>query len=108
MVLAKMADTLSGLLLSFTPEDGSSIGNQAMLALLRERIPDLQEEDYIAARDELIDAGSLGRGRGRGGSIHRIAKYPENEGDDDAEDDAFGDDFQITSVEPEEILARRS
>lgn len=76
-----------------TPEDGSSIGNQAMLALLRERIPDLQEEDYIAARDELIDAGSLGRGRGRGGSIHRIAEYPENEGDDDAEDDAFG--FQI-------------
>jgi adenine-specific DNA-methyltransferase len=32
-----MSDSLTDLILSLTPEDGSSIGNGAMLALLREQ-----------------------------------------------------------------------
>lgn len=66
-----MSDSLIELILSLTPEDGSSIGNGAMLALLREHVPGLSEEDYTAARDALVDDGVLGRGRGRGGSIYR-------------------------------------
>ena len=62
---------LSDLILSLAPEDGSSIGNGAMLALLRERIPTLADESYAEARDALIDEGRLGRGKGRGGSVHR-------------------------------------
>ncbi len=42
-----------------------------MMALLRERIPDISEDDYAAVRDVLVDEGLLGRGRGRGGSIYR-------------------------------------
>ncbi|WP_314190579.1 hypothetical protein [Paracoccus yeei] len=58
---------ISDLILTLSPEDGSTIGNGAMLALLREHMPDLAEDDYIAARDALIDEGVLGRGKGRGG-----------------------------------------
>ncbi|MCE8006313.1 site-specific DNA-methyltransferase [Aestuariivita sp.] len=66
-----MSSELSGLILSLTPEDGSSIGNGAMLARLRDHIPTLTEEAYEAARDALIDDGTLGRGKGRGGSVYR-------------------------------------
>lgn len=66
-----MSSDLSDLILSLTPEDGSSIGNGAMLALLRDHIPTLTDETYAEARDALIDEGTLGRGKGRGGSIYR-------------------------------------
>jgi adenine-specific DNA-methyltransferase len=66
-----MSDSLTDLILSLTPEDGSSIGNGAMMALLHEHLPGLADEDYAAARDELVEDGTLGRGRGRGGSIYR-------------------------------------
>ncbi|MGH1399014.1 MAG: hypothetical protein ACRBCT_07360, partial [Alphaproteobacteria bacterium] len=66
-----MSDNIADLILSLTPEDGSSIGNGAMLARLRDHIPTLTDEAYEAARDALIDAGALGRGKGRGGSVYR-------------------------------------
>ena len=33
--------------------------------------PGLSDEDYLETRDGLVDAGLLGRGRGRGGSVYR-------------------------------------
>lgn len=66
-----MSDSLTDLILSLTPEDGSSIGNGAMMARLRDYSPDLTEEAYAEAKDALIEEGVLGRGRGRGGSIYR-------------------------------------
>ncbi len=66
-----MSVSFPDLILSLTPEDGSSIGNGAMLARLRDHIPTLTEEAYAEARDALIDAGTLGRGKGRGGSVYR-------------------------------------
>ena len=66
-----MSSELSDLILSLTPEDGASIGNGALLALLRERIPTLSDAAYAEARDLLIDDGRLRRGRGRGGSVYR-------------------------------------
>ncbi len=66
-----MSDSLTSLILSLTPEDGSSIGNGAMMARLRDYRPDLTEEAYAEAKDALIEEGLLGRGRGRGGSIYR-------------------------------------
>lgn len=39
---------LPNLILSLTPEDGSSIGNGQMLARLREQMPGLDEADYVA------------------------------------------------------------
>ncbi|GJM09715.1 MAG: hypothetical protein DHS20C11_19910 [Lysobacteraceae bacterium] len=72
-----MADTLPKLILSLTPEDGSSIGNGAMMALLRERMPELADDDYFIARDSLVDDGVLITGKGRGGSISRVMDSSE-------------------------------
>lgn len=59
-----MSDSLTDLILSLTPEDGSSVGNGAVIALLRDYMPDLTDEAYAEARDNLIEEGVLGRGRG--------------------------------------------
>jgi adenine-specific DNA-methyltransferase len=92
-----MSDSLSNLILSLTPEDGSTIGNGAMMALLREQVSTLTDDDYAAARDALVDEGLLGRGKGRGGSIFRMT------GDEDDADDTE-DDFELTA--PEETAPR--
>ena len=97
-----MSDSLSNLILSLTPEDGSTIGNGAMMALLREQVSTLTDDDYAAARDALVDEGLLGRGPGsdggRGGSIFRII------GDDEDDADDTEDDFELTA--PEETAPR--
>lgn len=97
-----MSDSLTDLILSLTPEDGSSIGNGAMMALLRERMPGLSDDDYFAARDALVDDGILARGRGRGGSIIRVAGDAENHEDEDEEasdEDDEVDGFELTPTE---------
>lgn len=66
-----MADRLEDLILTLVPEDGSSIGNGALMALLRERMPNLTDEEYAKARDGLMDNGVLAKGKGRGGSVYR-------------------------------------
>ncbi|MCO6180843.1 site-specific DNA-methyltransferase [Ciceribacter sp. RN22] len=101
---------ISNLILSLTPEDGSTIGNGAMLALLREHMPDLAEDDYIAARDALTDEGVLGRGKGRGGSIFRVIDEPDDEDGVLDEDEGDEDDgFELTHTEeaaPRKTLAK--
>ena len=98
-----MSDSLTDLILALAPEDGSSIGNGAMLALLRERVSSLTEADYHAARDALIDEGILGCGPGRGGTIFRTVE--EDEDDDQADDepaedgDEEDDGFALTPAE---------
>ncbi|WP_200348525.1 hypothetical protein [Halochromatium glycolicum] len=95
-----MSDSLTDLILSLTPEDGASIGNGAMMALLREQMPDLTDADYVAARDALVADGRLVRGRGRGGSIMRViadAQHEEGASDQDGDDEANG--FALTPTE---------
>ncbi|WP_353429169.1 site-specific DNA-methyltransferase [Paracoccus denitrificans] len=67
-----MSDSLTDLILSLTPEDGTTIGNGSIMALLRKQIPDLSDADYFAARDALVAKGLLAKGRGRGGSVFRV------------------------------------
>ncbi|WP_428031462.1 site-specific DNA-methyltransferase [Ancylobacter sp.] len=93
-----MSDSLADLILSLTPEDGSTIGNGAMLALLREHVPGLADEAYVAARDALVNEGVLGRGRARGGAIYRIGADEADEEEDGDEEDG---DFTLTA--PEEV-----
>ncbi|NTF46163.1 site-specific DNA-methyltransferase [Rhizobium rhizogenes] len=97
------------LILSLTPEDGSTIANGAMMALLRERMPELAEDDYIAARDALISEGVLGRGKGRGGSIFRVTDEPDDEDDDLDEDESDEDHgFELTHTEEAASRQRRA
>jgi len=63
--------TLSQALLAAVPADGSSIGNQTLLSRLQGQFTELNDEQFRAARDELIAQGLLLKGRGRGGSVSR-------------------------------------
>ena len=49
----------------------SKIGNDALIAQLRETLPDLTDEEFNATKDALIVEGLLAKGRGRGGSVAR-------------------------------------
>ncbi|WP_313478991.1 class I SAM-dependent DNA methyltransferase [Stutzerimonas kunmingensis] len=65
--------TLSQALLAAVPADGSSIGNQTLLSRLQSHLAELTDEQFRAARDELIAQGALLKGRGRGGSVCRAS-----------------------------------
>ena len=66
-----MQHSLADLILSLTPEDGTSINNSAMLTLVREHIPTVTDEVYEEAVSALVDEGTLAQGKGRGGSVYR-------------------------------------
>jgi len=65
--------TLTQALLAAVPADGSSIGNQTLLSRLQGQFAGLSDEQFRAARDELIAQGALLKGRGRGGSVSRAS-----------------------------------
>lgn len=62
---------LAQALLAAVPEDGGSIGNQALYERLKSQFTDLSEEQFRESRDALIGEGVLVKGRGRGGSVLR-------------------------------------
>ncbi|BEU99452.1 site-specific DNA-methyltransferase [Novosphingobium olei] len=88
-----MSKALRDLILANVPQDGSAIGNMALVALLRETVPGLTDEEYTGAKDELVAEGLLGKGRGRGGSVFLL-------GFEDDEDDEGDDNFALTAQEP--------
>lgn len=69
------AAELQQLVLEAVPEDGSSIGNQslakAVIAAAASRKQRITEADVQSAVAALVDAGTLLRGKGRGGSVRR-------------------------------------
>ena len=95
-----MSDSLRDLVLAHIPEDGSAIGNGALIARLREIVPNLSDEDYAAAKDALVDEGILGKGKGRGGSVYLITEEDEDEDQDD--------DFELTPTEEPAPKAKRA
>lgn len=95
-----MSDSLRDLVLAHIPEDGSAIGNGALIARLREIVPNLSDEDYAAAKDALVDEGILGKGKGRGGSVYLITEDDEDEDQDD--------DFELTPTEEPAPKAKRA
>lgn len=69
--MSDTVQTLRDLILDLVPADGSTIGNQALIAELRKHLPDLDEAEYHAAKEALVAEGLLAKGRGRGGSVFR-------------------------------------
>jgi hypothetical protein len=61
------------MLLDLVPEDGSFIGNGALLKSLEK----WGEDKYWTVRDRLLEEGQLERGRGKGGSVRRCATNGE-------------------------------
>ena len=62
-------------ILAAVPPDGSTIGNRALRANLKWL---RQSQRYFTARNKLVEAGLLLRGRGRGGSV-RLAVTDEHD-----------------------------
>lgn len=69
--MSETVQTLRDLILDLVPADGSTIGNQALVAELRKHLPDLDEAEYHKAKEALVAEGQLAKGRGRGGSVSR-------------------------------------
>lgn len=61
-------------LYELTPADGKSMGNAALRELLKAAFPDdeFTQDDYFDLRNSLRADGKLERGRGQGGSVHRV------------------------------------
>ena len=69
--MSDTVQTLRDLILQLVPADGSTIGNQALIAELRNHVPDLDDAEYHTAKGALVAEGLLAKGRGRGGSVSR-------------------------------------
>lgn len=69
-------DRLKALLLSLVPVDGASVGNQSLsdqfIAAAKDEGLKATEKDYDHAKAALVADGVLAKGRGRGGSVHRV------------------------------------
>ena len=98
------AGEIKSLIMTLVPEDGSAIGNQSLLSELQKQVREVTEALYQAARDDLIQQGELGRGRGRGGSVFRVVQTEEEAADEDAAEDA-GEDHEF-ALEAEEETVR--
>jgi hypothetical protein len=69
------------MLLSLVPRDGKSIGNKMLLQDLRkEAKDDIPDESYWEIRNDLIIQGLIEKGRGYGGSVHRVKDVVPEEG----------------------------
>lgn len=99
---------IAKIIYSILPEDGSAIGNASALKQVRAQVPDLQEEDYAAARDALVASGRGVKGRGRGGSIARAVNDDlEDEDSTDSDEDAEDEDEDEFALEAEDEPAAR-
>ncbi|MFN9029723.1 MAG: hypothetical protein ACK54C_15095 [Betaproteobacteria bacterium] len=84
------ADGLQDVILKLVPLDGSSVGNQTLYEQVRQGAKAagiaFADPAYEAARQRLIAAGTLTKGKGRGGSV-RLAR-------------PLGDGFALAPVTP--------
>ena len=72
MAEPNLAD-LKEALLAALPADGSAIGNIRLRRQLAAALgTDISETRYEQARDELVEAGAVTKGQGRGGSVRRL------------------------------------
>lgn len=66
-----MSQSVRDLILELVPTDGATIGSKALIAALRNHLPDLDDAEYHKVKDQLVREGLLAKGRGQGGSVLR-------------------------------------
>lgn len=106
--MAADGESVKKAILVAVPADGSTIGNQSLLSTIQGKMPEVTEDDYLAARDLLISEGVLGRGRGRGGSVFLLSasEIVNDEEGEDTDDDA--DNFELTVPEAGQSRPRKA
>jgi hypothetical protein len=62
---------LEAALLALVPADGSGVGNGALRSALA-RMMQCSDQEFQAAKRNLLDKGCLKKGKGRGGSVSRV------------------------------------
>ena len=92
-------DPLARALLDSLPTDGASLGNLRLRYLMNAKLGrEVSEAEYDAARDLLVSLGLAVRGRGRGGSLKRLASAAV--GDGPAGDGGGRPDLVLHAQEP--------
>ena len=96
--MAAATDLLVTTLLQLLPADGSSLGNETLRRRLSEQLGrEVDDSAYESARESLVAAGVVEKGRGRGGSLRVAAmmrsaltsgSMPDLPSGDDADDAA--------------------
>ncbi len=87
---------LSDLLYTLVPPDGAPVGNtslwNAFEIAAKKKGHSVSEAAFDEIRQQLLDAGRLARGKGRGGSVRRALEYLV----EDAQGQTQSDDFALT------------
>lgn len=65
-------------ILELVPADGSTIGNISLMDEMRAYGINVSSDDYHSVKNEMVEKGLLGKGRGRGGAVYRKGK-PDQE-----------------------------
>jgi hypothetical protein len=73
-------------LLGLVPDDGSAIGNTALMRTLG-----WSQHRYWYARDSLLEAGAIARARGRGGAVRRVHPAEDLSSEADVEAELVGE-----------------
>lgn len=93
-----MSHGLRQLILALVPQDGSAIGDAALLAVLRESIPGLPEAEYQEAKDALVAENVIGESEEADGSVFLLGS--ENDRDQSEVNKSDEDDYSLTPQEP--------
>lgn len=105
--MAADGESIKKAILAAVPADGSTIGNQSLLSAIQGKLPELSDDDYLAARDQLISEGVLGRGRGRGGSVFLLSASASVDDEAGEETDDGADNFELTVPEAGQSRPRK-
>ena len=81
-------EAISKIILNQLPGDGTPVSNRIMRILLSRQMGKIVNSDnYFSARDILFDRGQIGRQRGRGGQIFRVAVATDRGQSEDSSED---------------------
>ncbi len=73
MSLTERDEAVQKAMLELVPEDGSAVSSRKIQAKLQSILDGFKPEEYLRARDALIESGVLRKAPGRGGSVRRTA-----------------------------------
>jgi len=59
-------------IVSLIPKDGKPIGNKTLLVEIRKKYNALSDDEFWKIRNDLIAAGKLSKGKGKGGSVYLL------------------------------------
>lgn len=100
--MSDQTDAIRSLVLRLVPADGSPLGNQALVKAVSEQIAGVSDKSVRSVCEELIEAGILAKGKGRGGSVYLASPSTSEDEDTNEDDDAQADENEFELAIEEE------